>query len=258
MPLISVMKKIPLTFMLWGNLGFGGYYALLSYAIGLAPGWLVTAAFMTTCLAGILIAPFVYDDHRALILKRPFLLSSLLVISLITMQFDRLSHLQHVHAFALSILLALLAAFLWPLGNRKLMLKLEKSNLSLNPMQRVLGMTIGGLPILIALAIYGYFSAGAPSSLQLRSSFIAVILSGVIGSILFYKAIQMVSKNQLALLTVEATQVTGVIFTLLGEMIFKGISWPGLYGNIGFGIMMASLVCYALLSIRKKNLAAQI
>jgi len=251
--LIFAFKEIPLTFLIWGNIGFGGYYALLSYAIRIAPGWLVTAGFMTTVLAGILIAPFIYDDHRKVISKKALLLSTFLVISLITLQFDHLSKLQHLSQLALSIGMALVAAFLWPLGNRKLMLKLERKDLQLDPMQRVLGMTIGGLPILIGLAVYGFYTSGAPSPLQLKSSFIAVLLSGVVGSTLFFKALQMVSKNQFALLTVEATQVTGVLFTLFGEMIFKGTPWPGFYGNLGFAIMALSLCCYAWLSIRKVN-----
>lgn len=249
--LLSAFKQIPVTFLIWGNIGFGGYYALLSYAIRIAPGWLVTAGFMTTVLAGILIGPFIYDDHRKAISKKALLLSGFLVLSLVTMQFDHFSKLENLSDLGMSIGMALIAAFLWPLGNRKLMLKLEREDLKLDPMQRVLGMTIGGLPILIVLSVYGYYTSGAPTSLQLKSSFIAVLLSGVLGSTLFFKALQMVSKNQFALLTVEATQVTSVLFTLFGEMIFKGTPWPGFYGNLGFGIMAASLGCYAWISMKK-------
>ncbi|WP_442590888.1 multidrug resistance efflux transporter family protein [Pedobacter sp. AW31-3R] len=254
--LIRSFKKIPVTFLLWGNLGFGGYYALLSYAIRIAPGWLVTAGFMTTVLAGILIAPFIYDDHRAKISKKALTLSSFLVISLVTMQFDHIAKLEHLPELLLSLGMALLAAFLWPLGNRKLMLDLERKEIKLDPMQRVLGMTVGSLPILIALSLYGFYTSGAPSSLQLKSSFIAVLFSGVVGSTLFFKALQMVSKNQFALMTVEATQVTGVLFTLFGEMIFKGTPWPGFYGNLGFAMMALSLGCYSWLSIKKTGASA--
>jgi len=251
-PLFVIIGKIPATFLIWGNLGFGCYYALLSYAMTLAPGWLVTAGFMTTVLAGILIAPFLYRDHRGIISKKAFILSSFIVIGLTMTQFERLSHLHGVSLAGISLGLSLIAAFLWPLGNRKLMLKLEKECIAIDPIQRILGMTIGSLPVLMILAISGYCSAGIPTSLQVKSSFVAVLFSGILGSILFYKATQMVSRNQLALLAVEATQVTGVVFTLLGEILFRGIKWPGFYGNLGFGIMAVSLIGYTYLSMKRR------
>lgn len=250
--LMVAMRKLPKTFLLWGNLGFGVYYALLSYAIVMIPGWLVTAGFMTTVLAGVLLSPFIYDDHRAVISKKSIMLSALLVLGLLVMQMERLNHLANIGLAVAGILMAILAAFLWPLGNRKLMLKLEKENIMLDATQRILGMTIGALPILICLSVYGFYSSGFPSVMQLETSFLAVLLSGVIGSILFFKAMQMVSRNQLALLTVEAIQVVGVLFTLLGEMVIKGTVWPGFYGNLGFLLMAVGLCSYAFLALNSK------
>lgn len=252
MGLVNAMKKLPKTFLLWGNLGFGVYYALLSYAIVMIPGWLVTAGFMTTVLAGVLIAPFIYDDHRATISKKAIILSVLLVIGLLVMQMERLSHLENLGLAISGILMAILAGFLWPLGNRKLMLKLEKEQITLDATQRILGMTIGALPILICLAVYGFYTSGFPSVMQLETSFLAVLLSGVVGSVLFFKAMQMVSKNQIALLTVEAIQVVGVLFTLLGEMVIKGTVWPGFYGNLGFLLMGVGLCSYGFLALNSK------
>lgn len=256
MALLQAMRKMPMTFVLWGNLGFGVYYALLSYAIGLVPGWLVTAGFMTTVLAGVLISPFIYQDHRAQISKRALLLSSVLVLGLLIMQFDRISSLEHASISIAGIGMAIIAAFLWPLGNRKLMLKLEENQIPLDPMQRILGMTIGGLPILFLLALYGYYSSGMPSLMQLETSFLAVLLSGVVGTVLFFKAMQMVSRNHMALLAVEATQVIGVLFTLLGEMFFKGTNWPGVYGNLGFLVISVALSAYCILSLGRRSAAS--
>jgi hypothetical protein len=252
--LINVIKVIPYTFLIWGNLGFGCFYAALSFATKFAPGWLVSAGFMTTVLVGIVISPLIYDDNRAVISKKALALSSILVTSLFIMQFDQLSSLHQSYKMAFSLGLTLLAAVLWPLGNRKLMLKLEDENIKLDPMQRVLGMTIGSIPTLTALALYGYISVGFPTEMQMETSFIAVLFAGVLGSVLFYKAMQMVERNHIALLTVEATQVTCVLFTLLGEMIFKGTRWPGIYGNIGFGLMCISLGAYTWISMQRPRL----
>jgi hypothetical protein len=214
---------------------------------------LVTAGFMTTCMAGLLIAPFIYTDKRANISPKALVLSFFLVAGLLIMQFDRISSLHDFNLIKFSIGLAIAAAFLWPLGNRMLLLKLEQRNLILDPMQRVLAMTIGSLPVLIGLAIYGYLTSGAPSAMQVKSSFIAVLISGVCGTIIFFKALKTASPNQWVLATAEATQVTGVFFTMLGEIMIKGTKWPGFYGNLGFLIMAASLAIYGWLCFKTES-----
>jgi drug/metabolite transporter (DMT)-like permease len=246
--LFKVFKQIPQVFLAWGCIGFGGYYALLSFAITSAPGWLVTAGFMTTIVAGVLLSPLIDPDKRSSISKKGIILSLFLVFSLFLMQLDRFAHLEDMHQFILSLVLSFVAAFLWPLGNRKLVYHLEVHQIKLDPIQRVLGMTIGSLPVQVVLAVYGYITSGAPSTLQLQSSLVAVVFSGVLGSILFYRAMQLAGKHTMLLLTVEATQVTGVLFTLLAEMVFKGTKWPGIFASMGFVIMFTALGIYIWLS----------
>jgi len=248
--LMIVIKKIPLTFIIWGCLGFGIYYALLSYGVSIAPGWLVTAAFMTTVLAGIILAPLIYDDHRAQVSKKAVILSLALVLSLALMQLDRIKNIENVGLALASAAMAVVAAFLWPLGNRKMLLKLEKAEIVLDPMQRVLGMSIGSIPILLVLSVYGFCSSGMPTTTQLETSFLAVLLAGVIGSVLFFKAMQLAGKDYFTLLTVEALQATSVLFTLFGEMVFKHSAWPGFYGTIGFIFMGLILAAYGYISFK--------
>lgn len=252
-PFWVVARQMPGTFLLWGCLGFGIFYGLLAFASTFAPGWLVIAAFMTTVLAGLLIAPYIYQDHRAVISKKTLLLSGFLVIGLLIMQLDKLTTLHQFWPVVLSITMALIAAFLWPLGSRKILIELEQRNLHLDPMQRVLGMTIGSLPVLLALAAYGYHVSGPPGRMQLISAFVAVVFSGLIGFVLYYKSLQMVKLHPIALATVEATQVCMVFFTLFGEMIFKGTHWPGIYGDVGFLIMLLGLSCYCFLSLKQDD-----
>jgi drug/metabolite transporter (DMT)-like permease len=251
--LLMVLRKMPVVFLMWGCIGFGGYYALLSFAITGAPGWLVTAGFMTTIVAGVLLSPFIDPTQRSVISKKAVMLSCLLLISLFLMQLDRFTQLNDMRQFFLSMTLSLVAAFLWPLGNRKLLYHLDVREVKLDPMQRVLGMTIGSLPVQLALAIYGYISSGPPSALQLQSSLVAVVFSGILGSILFYKAMQLAGKHPILLLTVEATQVTGVLFTLLAEIIIKGAKWPGIFASLGFLIMFTALAIYIRLSHQTLN-----
>ena len=253
-PLLIAMKHVPGTFLIWGNIGFGIFYSFLTYASLFAPGWLVAAGFEITILVGLLLAPLIYSDHRAIIPKKAFLLSGLLVISIVVMQFEKIKSFQLADSSLISLALTLIAAVLWPLGNRKLMLDLEHKNIHLSALQRVLGMCLGSLPVLVGLAVYGFHEAGPPVKIQVLSSLMAALFSGVLGSVLFYKAIQLVRNSPTALATVEATQVTTIFFTLVGEIIFKGVDWPGIYGNVGFLIMLLGLGYYVILSIKSNTI----
>ncbi|WP_153796358.1 DMT family transporter [Foetidibacter luteolus] len=247
---LSTFMRMPGVFLLWGSIGYGLFYALLVYAAELSPGWLAAAAFETTIVAGLLLSPFIYKDSRKVIPYKALLLSVFLVSSLLIMQMERLKATENPATIIAGILPALAAAFLWPLGNRKLLLALEQKQIRMNAMQRVLGMALGSLPVSLLTSLYGYFSSGLPGRVQVLSSLCAAFFSGVLGTGLFYKAMQMVKHNPIAMATVEATQVTAIVFTLLGEMLFTKAAWPGLYGNIGFAVMAAGIAMYISLSVR--------
>lgn len=249
-PLMSIFIGNGKMFLIWGNISFGVFYGFLTYASLFGPGWLVAAGFETTILAGLLLSPIIYNDHRAKIPANAFILSSVLVVCIMIMQVDRLSTIDDFKAVSESLLFSLVAAFLWPLGNRKLMLAMELKNIQLNSFQRVLGMTIGSLPSLILLAIFGFYEYGFPGKYQLTTSVFAALLSGVVGSVLFYRAIQLVKSNAVALATVEATQVTTIFFTLFAEVFIKGMAWPGFIGISGCVLMIISLIYYSLYSIK--------
>jgi drug/metabolite transporter (DMT)-like permease len=252
-PLARIFRSHGNMFIIWGNVSFGIFYGFLTYASLFGPGWLVAAGFETTILAGLLLSPIIYKDHRAKIPANAFILSSVLVVCIAIMQIDRIRFISDGRGVGLSLIFSLIAAFLWPLGNRKLMLTMEFKNIQLNSLQRVLGMTVGSLPSLIVLAMFGFLESGLPGKYQLITSLFAALLSGVLGSVLFYRAIQLVKNNPVALATVEATQVTTIFFTLLAEVLFKGMEWPGSVGLLGCVLMIACLTCYSFYSIKKTN-----
>jgi len=242
------------TFLIWGNLGFGIFYGLLVYACQLAPGWLVSASFQTTIIAGLLLESFLYKKRRSDIPRKIYLLAFLLSAGVFIMQGEKFSNMQNSGAAWLSIFIAIIAAFLWPLGSRELMRSLEKKQINLDPTQRVLGMTLGSLPVLLILAVYGYSRSGLPPALQVETSLAAVVFSGVFGTVMFYKAMQIVKHNVIARATVEATQVSGILFTLMGEVIFRGMSWPGFYGQLGFGVILVAFSLYVILCFNLNTL----
>lgn len=240
-PLLKAVRNYPLMFMKWGITGFGVLYTSVSVAALFTPGWMVAATFQINILAGILLAPVIYSDHRKRIPGRALALSVLIVVGVFVMQFEKLDQLSSWQNVMISFGLVLIGAIVWPLGNRKLMVDLEHKNIKLNSMQRVLGMSLGCIPLLVILATIGYQTVGLPTWDQFQASLYSAFFSGFIGGVCFYQATQMVNKNPVALATIEATQVFEILFTLIGEMILIQAPFPGIYGQIGIAIVMLGI-----------------
>jgi drug/metabolite transporter (DMT)-like permease len=245
-PALRNIKQYPMLFFKWGTIGFGTLYTSLALASLWAPGWLVAASFQVNILAGILLSPFIYSDHRKFIPKRALFLTLLILAGVFIMQFDKLKQLSGSGGVLLSFVFVLIGAIVWPLGNRKLLVELEHRHIKMNALQRVLGMTLGCIPLLIMLFVTGYVKAGLPSVSMCQASLFSAILSGLLGGVSFYQATQLVSKNTVALAAVEATQVLEILFTLIGEMVLKGTSLPGFYAQLGFGVIMIGLIIHFL------------
>ena len=241
-PLLSAWRCLPGSFLLWGNLGFGAFYALLVFATRFLPAWLVAATFTTTILGGLLMAPLIYKDHRAIIPRRALVFALVLVGCLVLMEFDQLRQLHFSMLAFAGLMLALLAAALWPLSNRMLLVRLEAKKIQLDALQRSLGMTIGSLPVLAALAIFAYLRSGPPGQLQLVSSGSAAFFSGLIGCALLFKAMQLTQRHAMAMAAVEAMQVLVIFFTLIGENLVRHLQAPGplaLTGMVGIVLTLA-------------------
>ena len=85
----------------------------------------------------------------------------------------------------IGILPVFIAAFAYPLGNRKMMSICEGR---LDVYQRILGMTIASMPFWLILYFYGMVTIGSPSTEQIIQSFIVAIFSGIIATVLFFYA----------------------------------------------------------------------
>lgn len=57
-PVINHIKRHPIPWFLWSTIGFGLFYAPLTFATIYGPGWLVAATFQLTIIAGSLLVPF--------------------------------------------------------------------------------------------------------------------------------------------------------------------------------------------------------
>jgi len=141
--------------------------------------------------------------------------------------------------FIAAFILVIIGAIAYPLGNRKIMTMAEPS---LTTIQRVFGMTLCSMPFWMICGIIALLRSGAPQQNQCVQSLGVAVFSGVIATVLFFRATDMVKNNARMLATVEATQCGEVIFTLvLGVLVLKDAP-PTLLGYVGIAIIVAGMI----------------
>lgn len=216
LPVLRHIKSYPIPWVIWSTVGFGLFYAPLTYATIYAPGWLVASTFQLNIVAGSLLVPLINKTNRSIPIQS-------VIISLIIVTGVAMTQIEHADAvplkgLVLTIIPLIVSSIAYPLGNRKMMQLVDGA---LNPVQRTLGMTIASLPFWIILAIYGAFTYDAPSQSQIVQTFIVAITSGVIATILYFFATDMVRQDNHKLAGVEATSSAEIIFALVGEIILS-------------------------------------
>ncbi|MEC1637248.1 multidrug resistance efflux transporter family protein [Schinkia azotoformans] len=240
-PMFEEMKKKPFEWLLWSTIGFGLFYTPITYAAAFGPGWLVAGTWQTTIIAGSLLVPFLQKEK---IPVKELKFSSLILIGVIIIQAQQATQVE-LSSTLLSILPVIIAAFAYPLGNRKMM---EVCDGRLDTFQRVLGMTIASLPFWFVLSTIGLFIHGAPSNNQLFQSFIVAIFSGLIATVLFFYATDLARKSSRLLAAVEATQSGEIIFAIIGEMLLLGAAVPGAIALVGLGLIVLGMILHSLSS----------
>ncbi|MEN1935041.1 multidrug resistance efflux transporter family protein [Paenibacillus sp. 102] len=247
------MRKHPFAWLGWGSLAGIGFYSLLSFAAVFSPAWLVAGTWQVTILAGLLLSPLFFitietetgpKRVRGKIPLRSLYVSLFILIGVICMQATEAGHITATQ-FISGFLPVVLAAFLYPFGNRKMM---EVVGGRLDTFQRVLGMAIGSMPIAIILGIYGFEATGLPTSSQMLQGFLLALCSGVIATMTFFFATDLAKDNLSLLGAVEATQAGTMVFTVLGEIIFLNGSFPIGLSLIGMIIIMAGMVTNSILN----------
>lgn len=228
------IKGNMLYWIIWSTVGFGLFYAPLTFASDYGQSWLVAGCWQITIVAGILLTPF-FDKKMPL---KSLMMSSIILLGVFLIQYEHAAAVS-MKDILLCIIPILIAAFSYPLGNRKMM---QLCSARLSTTQRVLGMTICSMPFWILLGWYGYIKDGAPSMNQINQSLIVAVFSGVIATLLFFKATEIVKDNMAQLAMVEATQCGEVIFTLIGGILFLGDSIPGTSGIIGLLMIIIGMI----------------
>lgn len=251
--LLEVMREKPVAWLWWSFVGFGLFYAPLCFATVYSPGWLVAGTWQFTIIAGSLLAPFFIEtvqsangpiEVKGRIPLRGLLFSFIILVGIIVMQLEHASQLSSSSLW-LGILPVAVASFAYPLGNRKMMVVVKGR---LDVFQRVLGMTIASMPFWLLLSIYGLSSVGVPSVTQTYQSLIVAISSGVIATVLFFMATDMVKDDMQKMASVEATQSVEVLFALIGEMIFLSIALPQPLSWFGMMLVIAGMILHSYAS----------
>lgn len=249
------MAIYPLKWFCWSVVGFVLFYGPITFAAAFGPGWLVAGTWQLTIIAGILLAPFFYHTReseagimtvRQKIPYKALGLSMVIFIGVVLIQWEKAQSIS-LSAFMYGVVPVILAAFAYPLGNRKMM---ELCGGRLDTFQRILGMTIATLPVWLIVALVGMVKVGPPSPSQVLQTFIVAICSGVIATTLFFFATDRVRDDQGKLASVEATQSTQVIFVLIGEVILLSSPLPSPIATVGLAIIIVGMVLYSTLSKR--------
>lgn len=254
------MKTQPIAWLLWSFVGFVLFYAPLTFAAAFGPGWLVSGTWQFTIVAGVLLAPLFVSviAGKTVRQKIPFislLISCVILVGILLIQIPQEQSVSF-RSLMLGILPVIVAAFAYPLGNRKMM---EVCGGRIDTFQRVLGMTIASLPAWIVMAIYAMFTVGLPSASQMFQSLLVGISSGVIATILFFIATDRVRDHQGKLAAVEATQSTEILFVIIGEVLLLGIAFPNPLALAGLGVIIVGMLLhsYYTMILGRKNTVQQ-
>ena len=260
-PLFAEMKKNPGSWLLWSTIGFGFFYAPLSFAAAYGPGWLIAGTWQITIISGSLLAPIFFvvkqtaDGPLKVRGEIPLLglmMSGIILAGIALMQLDQATNLP-AKAIIFGVLPIIVASFAYPLGNRKMM---DLCGDRLDAFQRVLGMTLASLPLWLLLSLYGVATVGLPSAEQTLQSLLVALFSGVIATVLFFMATDLVKGDMKRLAAVEATQSFEVLFAVLGELVLLSAAIPSAMSWIGILLVVAGMVLHSYVSNKEQPIQA--
>lgn len=233
--------------IVWGTVGFGLFYAPLTFAAHYGPAWLVAGVWQITILAGVVLDLFISRSKHNQFGQRkiPWKSFAISVVIVLGVVLSLCSHLQRssLQNNLFIILPVLLACFAYPLGNRVIISRIDPQ---IGTMDRMLGMTIGSMPFWLLLSGWGVLQYGWPSKSQIAQVTIIAVSSGIVATWLFYYATQAVYQWPDRLAAVEATQAGEVLFAVLGSVFILGEPPPDILALCGLGIIIIAMSIHAV------------
>ena len=259
-PVWRALRAYPLAWLACSGIGFVVFYMLLAYAADSGPSWLIAGSFQFTVVAGMLCAPLLYRGEHAGDARRRIPRAAL-AVGVVILAGVLLLQLGTAHGaldrdgwIALACVLA--SAVLYPVGNRLLLLHLERTGETLNATQRVFGMTLASQPLWLLVGAFAWQRAGAPSVDQVWLAAGVALTAGVVATILFFHATGMVRDNPVALGAAEAMQAAELLFATLLGVRFLHEPWPHGIALWGALLVVAGISAFAWVVARPQTRAA--
>ncbi len=228
-----------------GTIGFGFFYALISYSASFSQAWVIAATWQVTIIA----TPLVLIGFRKKVPQSAFVFSLLIFFGVVLVNVSQANSVPAKEILMGSIPV-LIAAFCYPIGNQ-LVWEVQNSkhsflpkidNHALNhPFAKVLLLTMGSIPFWLILILF--FQPSPPAASQVMQTAMVALFSGIIATSLFLYARQ-ISTSSYELSAVDATQSSEVIFALAGEVLFLNAAMPNAVGIAGIFITIAGLCLY--------------
>ena len=238
------IKKNPKSWILWSIVGFVLFYVPITFSSVHGESWLVAASWQITIVAGVLLTPLF---GKKIPLKN-LLMGCIILAGVFIVQFEDAGQVALQNS-VMTFIPILLAAFAYPLGNRKVM---ELCDGKLSSLQRVYGMTLCSMAVWLLLSIIAVIYAGLPDRNQVIQSVCVALLSGVVATVLFFRATDMVRDHAHQLALIEATQCGEVIFTLIGAVLFLGDKMPPLMGYAGLLLIIVGMILNSIVAATRK------
>ena len=253
--LLDTLRLFQRHWLFWlaaGTVGFGIFYAGITFAASYAPGWVVATTWQTTVIA----SPIVLLLYGKRVPLRGVFFTLLIFAGVVVVN---LAQVQHVtwHTVLLGGLPVLISAVAYPAGLQLLWEARAGGHTRIphiidpaldDSFARVLLLTLGSLPFWLVLITLN--QPPAPSTGQWLSTALVALLSGVVATSLFVYA-RHHARNAYELAAVDATQAGEVIFALLGEVFWLGGTLPGPTAAVGVALTLLGLVLYLLAQGRR-------
>jgi len=250
----KVLSEIRINFrawLLWSAVGFGVFYAFICLASAYGPSWLIAATWQITIVAGALLSPLFYQGGATAHdpagrggsrschgLPARQIVISMVILAGVVLVLARDASVGSSRDALLGSLFVLVAAFAYPLGNRKMM---ELTDGRLDALERVFGMTLCSMPVWSVLSVIGLARKIVPTREQLAQTFVVALFAGVVATFLFFKATGMVRNDARHLAVVESTQAGEVVFALLGGVLIYKDAPPDSLGYVGLAMVIFGL-----------------
>ena len=239
LPVLTDIRTHPTKWFVWSTIGFGLFYAPLSMASTYAESWFTASVWQFTIVAGILLTPLF---GKKIPFKNLFC-SAMILAGIFILQIPEIK--TGGQNLILPLMMIIIAAFSYPLGNRKMM---QTCGNRFTAIQRVFGMTLCSIPFWILCGLFALVQDGIPSGGQTVQSFLVALFSGVIATILFFGATDRVKDNPKKLAVIEATQSGEVIFTLLLGILFLHDRLPPEISFVGIIMIVTGMILNSLAS----------